>query len=319
MNYRSHKLIQERIKKRIRNIVLIVLAVLLAGLCVFSLFVPVESWKYHFNLPSVEVRQDGDARIHYLNAKNGSCTLVETPDGKNIIIGGGADDGVARKNILRFMNALKIKTVDALIVPDGTARGVGALRDIVRYYEVKAVYLPQKDGTNAEYLSFLSDVSKKEIPAHRAKFGDVFSENAEYDFRVLYPFEEGAGAQEITLLFRYGETDILLSAGLGKSTLETLVLEKKTQLLDKWGIALESLDFVQIDAGVDVECLEGFLTAYGNPNVIFSCLGASSYAPSDACFTMLDNLGVSAYKTYADGYITITVNGDGYSISTENT
>ena len=90
-------------------------------------------------------------------------------------------------------------------------------------------------------------------------------------------------------------------------------------MLDKWGIALESLDFAQVDTRVDVECLEGFLTAYGNPSVIFSCLGASSYAPSDACFAMLGNLGVSAYKTYTDGYITITVNGDGYSVCTENT
>lgn len=318
MSYRSHKLVQERKKKRLRNVVLIILSVLLAGLCVFSLFVPVESWKYYFNLPTVETRQDGDARIHCLNAKNGSCTLVETPDGKNILIGGGADDGDARKNVLRFMNALKVKTVDALIVPDVTSRGVGALRDVVRYYDVKAVYLPQKDGTNAEYLSFLSDVSKKEIPTHRAKFGDCFSVGADYALQVLYPLEEDTGVREISLLFQYGETDVLLGAGCGEDTLDALVLESKTHLLEKWDIYLDTLDFVQIDAGVDVEPLETFLSAYGCPSVIYSCLGSPTYKPSNACFEMLGSLGVSAYKTYADGYITITVNSDGYSVRTEN-
>ncbi len=318
MSYRSHKLVQERIKNRIRNVALIVLSVLLAGLCVFSLFVPVESWKYYFNLPTIETRQDGDARIHCLNAKNGSCTLVETPDGKNILIGGGADDGDARKNVLRFMNALKIKTVDALIVPDVTSCGVGALRDVVRYYDVKAVYLPQKDGTNAEYLSFLSDISKKEIPAYRAKFGDVFSKSIEYALRVLYPLEEGTGAQEISLLFQYGETDILLGAGCGEDALDALVLESETHLLEKWGVSLDAFDFVQVDAGVDAECLKTFLSAYGCPSVIYSCLGSPTYKPSDGCFEMLGGLGVSSYKTYADGYITITVSADGYSVHTEN-
>ena len=93
MNYRDAKKLQEKTKRKIFVGLLIALCALIAGLCVFSAFFPVESWKYYFHLPSVAARGEQETRVHYLNAKNGSCTLVELPDGKTVLVGGGADDG----------------------------------------------------------------------------------------------------------------------------------------------------------------------------------------------------------------------------------
>ncbi len=292
---------------------LIALCVIVAMLCVFSVFFPVESWKYYFRLPSVAARQEQEARVHYLNGKNGSCALVELPDGKTVLVGGGADDGEARKNILRFMNALKVKTVDALVVPDATSRGVGALREIARFYDVGAVYLPQKDSSNAEYLSFLADVEKHGIPVYRATQGDLFTGDG-YSLKVLFPLLDSSSVSELSLLFSYGDTDVLLGARYSEETLDALVTEKQTGLMEKWGVELDDLEIVQIESGVNLLSLKRFLKAYECKTAVFSCLGGSSYAPSEECLSLLAEYGVSAYKTYEDGNITLSIFESGYTV-----
>ena len=85
MNYRKGKEAQERVKRKIKYILLAVFSTIIAGLCVFSAFVPAASWKYYFSLPKVVICGDGEMRVHCMDAKNGDCTLVELPDGKSCL------------------------------------------------------------------------------------------------------------------------------------------------------------------------------------------------------------------------------------------
>jgi len=86
MGYRSEKETQEKTVKRLRLGLVIGTCILFAALCVVSAFVPVESWKYYWDLPSVSLKEEGELRIHYLDVENGGCALVELPDGKNVIV-----------------------------------------------------------------------------------------------------------------------------------------------------------------------------------------------------------------------------------------
>ena len=316
MNYRDAKKLQEKTKRKIFVGLLIALCALIAGLCVFSAFFPVESWKYYFHLPSVAARGEQETRVHYLNAKNGSCTLVELPDGKTVLVGGGADDGESRKNILRFLNGLKVEKIDALVVPDTTSRGVGALRELARFYELGAVYLPQKDGSNAEYLSFIADLEKRDVPVYRAAQGDLFVGEG-YLLKVLFPLFDSSSVSELSLLLSCGGADILLGAGCSEETMDVLVTEKQTGLMEKWGVELDDLEIVQFKSGVNLLSLEHFIKAYDCKTAIFSCLGGNAYAPSEACISLLLENGAKAYKTYEDGYITVSITDNSYTITTE--
>ena len=316
MNYRDAKKLQEKVKRKICVGLLIFLCVVIAGLCVFSAFFPVESWKYYFHLPTVSVRGERETRVHYLNAKNGSCTLVELSDGKTVLVGGGADDGEARKNILRFINALKVKKIDAVVVPDATSRGVGALREIARFYEVGAVYLPQKDGSNAEYLSFIADVERKDVPVYRAAQGDLFVGDG-YSLKVLFPLLDGSSVSELSLLLSCGGTDVLLGAGCSEETMDVLLMDKQMGLMEKWGVALDDLEIVSFESAANLLSLERFIKAYHCKTAIFSCMGGNAYAPSGQGISLLLENGVTSYKTYEDGYITVSILGDTYTVTTE--
>jgi beta-lactamase superfamily II metal-dependent hydrolase len=316
MSYRSEKLSKEKLKQNIFRIVLLVLCGLLAGLCVFSAFVPMESWRYHVGLPEVSTRQSGELRVHYLDAENGVCTLVELPDGKTVLVGGGADDGEAKKQVLRFLNALKIERIDALVVPDITTRGVGVLRELVRYYTVGKAYLLEKEGTNATYEAFLADLDREQIPRYTAAFGTLM-EGEDYTLRILYPLEDGQSTEELVLTLSYGGTEILLGGRYGEDTLRAIEAEKSLRLLEKWGVVIERFDVVQLRTDADVDTLRTFLVELQCRAVVFSCRGGKNDTPTEECLNLLQEYGIAVYRTDENGYITLTLSQGGYTFTTQ--
>ena len=316
MSYRTQRLEKEKLKQNIFRIVLLVICGLLAGLCVFSAFVPMESWRYRVGLPKVAVRESGEARVHYLDAEDGVCTLVELPDGKTVLIGGGADDGEAKKSVLRFLNALKIRKLDAVVVPDTSAKGVGVLRELVRYYEVGSAYLPEKEGTNATYAAFVADLDRKEIPKYTASFGALM-ESEEYSLRILYPLADDSSIEEVVLVLSYGGTEVLLGGRYGKDALQAIETEKELNLLEKWGVKIERFDIVQLRTDADEETLRSFLGKLQCRAAVFSCRGGKNDSPSEECLTLLQEYGIAVYRTDENGYITLCLTKDGYTFETQ--
>ncbi|MBQ2740439.1 MAG: hypothetical protein IJF39_02315 [Clostridia bacterium] len=316
MSYRSEKISKERLKQTIFRVVLLAICGLLAGLCVFSAFVPMESWKYHVGLPQVSARQSGEARVHYLDAENGVCTLVELPDGKTVLIGGGADDGEAKKQVLRFLNALGVRKLDAVVVPDISTRGVGVLREVVRYYTVGEAYLLEKEGTNATYAAFLADLDRREIPKYTATLG-VLMEGEDYALRILYPLADGQSTKELVLTLSYGGTELLLGGRYGNDTLRAIEAEKELRLLEKWGVAIERFDVVQVRTDADVDTLRAFLEALECRAAVFSCRGGKNDSPNEECLRLLQEYGIAVYRTDENGYITLRLSQGGYTFETQ--
>ena len=316
MGYRAERLSKERLKQNIFRIVLLTLCVLTAALCILSAFVPMESWKYHIGVPKLSAREEGELRVHYLDAENGVCTLIELTDGKTVLVGGGADDGEAKKQVLRFLNGLKIRKIDLLVVPDNTTKGVGVLRELVRYYEVGAAYLPKEEGTNATYAAFLADLERGEIPCYTASFGGLLETDG-YSLRILYPLEGDSSATDVVLTLSYGGTELLLGGRYGDRTLRTLETEKQLRLLEKWGIVLERFDIVLLRADAEAASVVSFVEAFNCQAAVFSCRGGRNDAPNEECLQALSDRAIAVYRTDENGYITLCLREGGYTFETQ--
>ena len=318
MSYRKEKIAQENTKKRLRSIAVGILCALIAAACVFSSFVPAESWKYYFDLPKLSQREVGELRAHFMDVEEGNCVLLELPDGKNVIVGGGANDGTARGNVFRFLNALKIKKIDALIVPNSTANGVGILRELVDFYDVEKAYLPIGGGTNAEYSAFVADLSRKGIPAIDGTQGMIFGEANGYQLRILLPHTDGDASGDMLLSLSYCGMDFLLGDGYDAESLETLATEKRIGLWEKWGVEIENFDVIQTSRRVSAESFTAFAQEFGCTSAIFSCRGGEGCTPSEEVLTAVGDMGINAYRTDVHGYISISIRGaNGYSVNTQ--
>jgi beta-lactamase superfamily II metal-dependent hydrolase len=233
-------------------------------------------------------------------------------------VGGGANDGVARKNVFRFLNALKIKTIDMLIVPNSTANGVGVLRELVSFYDVRQVYLPMNSGTNAEYSAFVADLSREGIPAYTTKSGLLMGGDGTYALRALLPLGDGSTTEDTLLSLSYRGVDFLLGDGYAKDCLSMLLNERELGLWDKWGEGIDDFEIVQSSTRIDAELFSAFGTAFGCEGVIFSCRGGEGYTPNEDVLTALTELGVNTHRTDLNGYISVSVHTENeYTITME--
>jgi competence protein ComEC len=312
MGYRSKRKSLINVRKLVVSIAATVLCLSVVAVCILSVFVPVESWKYYFSLPNAVAAKVGELKLHYLDAENGDCVLIQLPDGKTALVGGGADDGRARENIFRYLNALKIKSLDALIVPDPSQRGVGALRGVIDYYDVARVYLPTVGKSGSAYAAFVSEIERRGIPSYDLTVGEIWG--GAYSLRVLYPLKSGLSVEETVLALSYGETDVLLCGHCDEETYQALMLEKELGLWEKWGTSFDRFDVMQVQTGIDCGTLADFIEVFSCETAIISCRGGESYSPSEELLQTLGNLDVQAFRTDKIGHVAVTVGNNGYTV-----
>lgn len=312
MGYRSRQKSLINVRKLLANIAATILCLSVAAVCILSAFVPAESWKYYFSLPKAISAKAGELKLHYLDAENGDCVLIQLPDGKTALVGGGADDGQARENIFRYLNALGIKSLDALIVPDPSQRGAGALCGVIDYYDVERVYLPTVGKSCSAYSTFVAEIERRGIPSYDLTVGEIWG--GAYSLRVLYPLKSGFSVEETVLALSYGETDVLLGGRCDEEVCQALMLEKELGLWEKWGTFFDHFDVMQVQTGMDSAVLADFIEVFSCETAILSCRGGESYSPSKELLQTLGSLGVQAFRTDEIGHVAVTVDNNGYTV-----
>ena len=151
MSYRDTKEKTARRGRKIKYILLAALVFFAAGLCVFSAFYPASTWKYYVKLPEVAARKEGELKIHFLDVGQGDCTVLEFPDGRSMIIDGGDGTFDNTAAILRYLNALKIKKPDFMLLTHSDSDHCGGLDEVLEVKGAGVVYAPliEKPAINA--------------------------------------------------------------------------------------------------------------------------------------------------------------------------
>jgi beta-lactamase superfamily II metal-dependent hydrolase len=330
MSYQAEKRkIEEKIK-RIKTVVLCVLLAALLSLCIFSAFVPPDTWKYHVGKPSVSKRNEGELRIHFLDVGQGDCTLIEFPDGKAALIDGGDGRERTETSVMRYLNALEIDVIDYLIVTHADGDHCGSLDKILEHKTVLNAYLPtanpEKGG--AEYAEFYEklleeDCSKK----HSFRYLSLGTEA--YTFTFLYPYslEASKGMEELeaddnansaVLWLDYLGVSALFTGDAPFETEELLMLDHKAGLFDHCGVALKSTEILKVahHGSRDATSFE-FLKYLGVKTAVISCGKDNVYGhPSEEAQENLKYAKAAVYRTDEQGTVMITIHPSGeYSIS----
>ena len=326
MGYRAEK---EKIEKKIRAIKMVVLCVVLVaviGLCVFSAICPPATWKYRVKKPKIAKRADGEMRIHFLDVGQGDCTLIELPDGKVALIDGGDTSSRTAETILRYLNALKIKTIDYLVVSHPNRDHVGSLKTVVEQKKVLNAYLPATNPKNehATYAGFYQELLEEDCNLTYSARGVNVSGNG-YTFSFLYPYVENVddadnydGASSVLWLDYMGMSAIFMGDETSE-TEEALIRDDGLGLFDNLGVDLQSTEILKVGHhGSDSSTSLEFLQYLHVKTAVISCGKNNAYNhPADSVLDNISLAGAEVYRTDVNGTVMISIkNGGGYGLET---
>ena len=331
MNYSERRAESQRKFKRIKFILLICFALFLLALSILSFFIPTSSWQYYFSLPKIEQRQDGELRIHYLSVGQADSTLIEFPDGKTLLIDGGDTHSDAK--IIRYLNALKIKKLDYILLTHTDTDHCGSLDEIVKFKGASTILLPcATDNSNyktayKEFLSILEDADAEVKTVKR--FDQITSSDARYPYSYTILFPQGVELDEDELTsnelstisyLKYGETDALFCGDTSAKTLNRLVKEDGLGAFDPKGIRLNDIDIMKVPHHGADDGLTNELVSYFNfKSAVISCgLGNIYGHPHEDLLEELSKASCEVYRTDLQGTVIATISADGaYKITTE--
>ena len=331
MGYNKEKIEVDNKMKRIKTVALWIVVSVVIGLSVFAQFCPADKWKYYVGLPKVENREEGTLRLHFLDVGQGDCSIIEFPDGKTMLVDGG--DGAERTatTILRYLNALKIKKIDYLLLTHADSDHCGGLDTIVEEKEIGVAYIPKvQEDVNMQYAAFYAAMVEKGYSMQYTEKSvkiPVFDERYPYTFAFLYPYtsdiesidklEEANNEFSAVFWLDYFGSSALFTGDAPFST-ENRILEAEALGVNTH-IELSDTEILKVaHHGSSGSTSEAFLKYLNVETAMISCAKENLYGhPSNEVCMRLQEFGIKDYRTYRDGHIIVSMRTDGtYGVET---
>ena len=337
MGYRAEKQKIEKKLKIFKYVLFGILLFIILSVCIFSIFFPPSTWKYNVGLPKVGERKDGELRLHFIDVGQGDATLIELPDGKNMLIDGGDGSSASTKTLIRYLNALDIEEIDHLVASHTDADHCGGLKEIIEQFDVFNAYLPPSfTSDNVKYAEFYAALLKTDceiVYSSRALANiGTSKENKEngYTLSFLSPTsvtvediisgKEKVGAANLlssVIWLDYKGVSALFMGDAPYSVEEGLLRDYDLGAFDARGVNLSSTEILKVaHHGSGNATSANFLQRLNVKEGIISCGAENAYGHPDAdTLTKLTAAKINVHRTDVDGHICITVspNGD-YSV-----
>lgn len=183
-------------KRAVKAIVAAALIIIITvSLLITDIFVPVKFLASYFVLRNKSAEK-GVMRVRFVDVGYGDCTVIELPDGKNMLIDGGDGSYKNQLRLFRFLNKCDIDSIDYLICSSVNPEHCGGLADVVKYKKVKNIYLPYCANTyiTEDYRDFYVEASRSGADIVYSEYG-VSQSGDDYFFEFLSPsvHENGEG------------------------------------------------------------------------------------------------------------------------------
>lgn len=249
----------------------------------------------------------GTLQVYFLDVGQGDSTLIRTPANQYILIDGGNND--QGKNVVKYLNALGVKTLDAMVATHPDADHIGGLDDVLKALDVKSVYAPKVSHTTQTYKDFLTAV-KNEGRTIKAVSKGVKIPLAGVDATFLGPINS------------YGDdlnnwSAVLKVSYKSKSFLFTGDAEKASEndmLADGLSLRADVLKVGHHGSGSSTS--KPFLDAV-KPNYAVISIGKNNYGhPDSGILTRLKNANASVLRTDQKGTITAVCDGSKITFTT---
>ncbi|MGI4791595.1 MAG: ComEC/Rec2 family competence protein [Janthinobacterium lividum] len=243
--------------------------------------------------------------VTFLDVGDGDCTLVQSPEGRTILVDTGSAD--AAPSVAALLRSRNVKTIDLLLLTSPEAASVGGIPALLGSgIYVSQVWDDAVADTGEARRAALEAIRQRHIPSSVAGAGDTIQIGQRLFISALWPPETGDASRRDPLLCRinYGSTAFLLEA--------PATAEAERDLISQAGSQLECSG-----ACTDL-VLQAATHAEGSPSpemlrraapAIVVLSHSADNPPDQALLQSLQAAGAAVWRTDTQGTITVTAGG----------
>ena len=249
-----------------------------------------------------------EMQVHFIDVGQGDSILIQSPDGKNILVDGGTK--AAGDDVVSFITSKGVKKLDYVVATHPDADHIGGLIPVLNSFSVSNFVNSGKIHTTQTYAELLMLVDNKNINYIEPKNADIMIGNWTSDFylQVLYVDSNATDNNDSSIVIKtgYKDVDFLLTA------------DASTDIED---YLLKTYDDISADVlkaghhGSNTSSSTAFINAVKPTTTILSYGKDNSYGhPHKEVVNTLNSVGSKIYKTATDCNITVTSNGKTHTV-----
>ncbi len=166
------------VKARIRLAVTVAVAV--AAVLLLALVEALAPLERMLPAQSFPARQEGEARVHFLDVGQGDCTIVEFSDGACLVVDAGDGGFLSDTAVTRYLKGLKPKEL-YVVATHADVDHCGGVADLLRNFRVEKLYLPVIGSQNSFYREMLDLAAARNVPTQTlTRYDSISRETGEY-------------------------------------------------------------------------------------------------------------------------------------------
>jgi competence protein ComEC len=263
----------------------------------------------------------GELSVHVMDVGHGDAVLIQTPDGKNILIDSGAGEAVWSEGdmgdlvVVPYLRELGVHAIDMLIISHAHYDHIGGMPAVIRKLEVRQVVDSGYPRTTQAYQDLLELIRERGIPYRKVRTGDTLSFGEGVEARVLHPdrteYRWGKRAEinnySVVIRMSYGDVSFLFTGDLEE--------EGERDVL-RSGYPVRSTILKVGHHGSKTSSSASFIGAVRPEVALVSCGERPKFTREKPCAN-LRRAGARIYRTDLRGTLVVRTDGKGYSVQAE--
>lgn len=250
--------------------------------------------------------------VKVLDIGQGDSILIRH-EGQTLLVDTG--DIPARDKLVSLLKNEGITTINKVIITHPHADHLGGMPAVMDNFKVEQIYSTEETATTALYRQYLAAVKKKNIPLKVLAAGEEIPLTADSKLKILAPqkpyiTESESNNSSVVAKLIFGNFSMLLTGDAEKESEEQMVKSFKGDL--------KSTVLKAGHHGSNTSSSPAFLKAV-SPEAAVISLGENNdyHHPHPSTLKKYEEAKIKVYRTDKDGTVTITSNGQGYSIAKE--
>ena len=170
--------------------------------------------------------------VSFLDVGQGDSILIETPDGFEMLVDGGANAAVLRE--LSKQRSFFDRDIDVVVATHPDLDHIGGLVDVLKRYRVRTIIMTENEGESGAAVAFASAAPKEGAEIILADAGQTLQLGADTTVQIFSPTGDESKLESntasIVLRVVYGDTSFMLTGDAPQEIEDYLVKTYATQL-----------------------------------------------------------------------------------------